>query len=360
MTATLPCPTAATFPVSVRRREPGRIRGKTPVCGGASAGLGPVRRPTRLRSPGPGNTRNQLDSKRLVRNPLGAKAMHVACYGYRFYDPLTGRWPSRDPIEEEGGVNLYGFVGNEGLDRWDAHGKRPAYVQLPGDPAAPVWTPSPFVDGRPRDGWVSYFSKFEEADGKRFSDQKLWEVLWSTPGTFHSNNPTNPDRPDKPMSHIVINLPPNDFESVVGGYYGATYQFADVKGTSADDCCVYVSVEVKVDSLEMNLHEIQNAWTPYYDFAAHELAHIRSFSARVKKIVDDRNKLDKPCFKNPAEALAKAKSERDAIFALTVEARVIEQNHDGALWISGSIYGTPAKFPGYRWGGSSRAGGPLP
>ncbi len=33
-------------------------------------------------------------------------------YGYRWYDPLTGRWPSRDPIEEKGGKNMYGFVGN--------------------------------------------------------------------------------------------------------------------------------------------------------------------------------------------------------------------------------------------------------
>lgn len=46
-------------------------------------------------------------------------------YGYRYYDPVTGRWPSRDPIEERGGSNLYGFVGNNpvkwvdrlGLDR---------------------------------------------------------------------------------------------------------------------------------------------------------------------------------------------------------------------------------------------------
>ena len=38
-------------------------------------------------------------------------------YGYRWYDPLTGRWPSRDPIEEDGGVNLYGFVGNDGIGR---------------------------------------------------------------------------------------------------------------------------------------------------------------------------------------------------------------------------------------------------
>lgn len=37
-------------------------------------------------------------------------------YGYRFYDPVMGRWPSRDPIGEEGGINLYGFVGNDGVN----------------------------------------------------------------------------------------------------------------------------------------------------------------------------------------------------------------------------------------------------
>ena len=41
-----------------------------------------------------------------------AKSMRVADYGYRYYDPLTGRWPSRDPIGEMGGTNLYGFVSN--------------------------------------------------------------------------------------------------------------------------------------------------------------------------------------------------------------------------------------------------------
>ncbi|MES2980668.1 MAG: RHS repeat-associated core domain-containing protein, partial [Verrucomicrobiota bacterium] len=35
------------------------------------------------------------------------------------YDPETGRWPSRDPIEEEGGINLYGFVGNDAVNHWD-------------------------------------------------------------------------------------------------------------------------------------------------------------------------------------------------------------------------------------------------
>jgi len=30
-------------------------------------------------------------------------------YGYRYYSPEMGRWPSRDPIGEDGGENLYSF-----------------------------------------------------------------------------------------------------------------------------------------------------------------------------------------------------------------------------------------------------------
>ena len=33
-------------------------------------------------------------------------------YNYRFYNPRDGRWINRDPIAEEGGWNLYGFVDN--------------------------------------------------------------------------------------------------------------------------------------------------------------------------------------------------------------------------------------------------------
>jgi hypothetical protein len=32
-----------------------------------------------------------------------------------FFTPGIPQWPSRDPIEERGGVNLYGFVGNDGI-----------------------------------------------------------------------------------------------------------------------------------------------------------------------------------------------------------------------------------------------------
>jgi hypothetical protein len=43
-------------------------------------------------------------------------------YGYRHYDPQTGRFLGRDPIQEQGGVNLYGFVGNDGVSRIDLLG----------------------------------------------------------------------------------------------------------------------------------------------------------------------------------------------------------------------------------------------
>ena len=40
-------------------------------------------------------------------------------YNYRYYSPELGRWISRDPIEEEGGVNLYAMVGNNSVTKTD-------------------------------------------------------------------------------------------------------------------------------------------------------------------------------------------------------------------------------------------------
>ena len=43
-------------------------------------------------------------------------------YNYRYYNPELGRWISRDPIEEQGGYNLYGMIGNNPLLGWDDWG----------------------------------------------------------------------------------------------------------------------------------------------------------------------------------------------------------------------------------------------
>lgn len=44
---------------------------------------------------------------------------HAKVSGRRYYNPSQGRFLGRDPIEESGGLNLYGFVGNNPTNRWD-------------------------------------------------------------------------------------------------------------------------------------------------------------------------------------------------------------------------------------------------
>jgi RHS repeat-associated protein len=47
-------------------------------------------------------------------------------YGSRYYSVTLGRFINRDPIEEAGGVNLYGFVGNNPVNGWDVLGNDPS------------------------------------------------------------------------------------------------------------------------------------------------------------------------------------------------------------------------------------------
>ncbi|MDA0989573.1 MAG: hypothetical protein O3A51_02330, partial [Verrucomicrobia bacterium] len=53
--------------------------------------------------------------------PQDPETTHYA-YTFRYYNPETGRWLSRDPIGIRGGVNAYGMVGNDCLNRLDALG----------------------------------------------------------------------------------------------------------------------------------------------------------------------------------------------------------------------------------------------
>jgi len=58
-------------------------------------------------------------------------------YPARPYDPSTGRFLCRDPLEEEGGFNLYAFVGNDPLDYIDPFGERAVSFEING-PQTPL------------------------------------------------------------------------------------------------------------------------------------------------------------------------------------------------------------------------------
>ncbi len=50
------------------------------------------------------------------------KETGLIAYKFRYYDSELGRWNRRDPIEEKGGLNLYGFVGNSPINKYDFFG----------------------------------------------------------------------------------------------------------------------------------------------------------------------------------------------------------------------------------------------
>ncbi len=73
--------------------------------------------------------RTQVEGNFAATNPFGFSTKFTdpetghLYYGYRNYAPETGRWLNRDPIEEEGGVNVYGFNFNNPIRFLDAGGE---------------------------------------------------------------------------------------------------------------------------------------------------------------------------------------------------------------------------------------------
>jgi RHS repeat-associated protein len=51
-------------------------------------------------------------------------------YPYRPYKASTGTWLSRDPLEEQGGLNLYSFCDNDAIDNADPFGETPTKYKL--------------------------------------------------------------------------------------------------------------------------------------------------------------------------------------------------------------------------------------
>ncbi len=61
-------------------------------------------------------------------------------YGFRYFDPVTQRWLNRDPLEEDSGINLYGFVLNRPIGLVDPFGLEPNKCE---DSLPPEQNPKP-------------------------------------------------------------------------------------------------------------------------------------------------------------------------------------------------------------------------
>ncbi|BBU64376.1 hypothetical protein MSC49_43110 (plasmid) [Methylosinus sp. C49] len=111
---------------------------------------------------------------------------------FRAYDPVTGRWSSRDPIGELDSLstNVYTYVDGNVLSFIDPLG----LMKLPSDPGklAPIWTPDP---------------RHRDPNGQRFTDPE-GNIL-----DFHRGRPGSPGWRGKDHWHYNQcdqHLPPGD------------------------------------------------------------------------------------------------------------------------------------------------------
>ena len=100
-------------------------------------------------------------------------------YGFRFYDPLFQRWLNRDPIGEQGGINLYRFVGNSPINNVDPFGLT--------DSVPYVVYPDSFIGPLPPGGVHESYDRFrQQAEGNGLQPSLLGEVLLPGGGLFMS------------------------------------------------------------------------------------------------------------------------------------------------------------------------------
>ena len=78
---------------------------------------GPFGEPIRVTGPAANPNPFCFGTKRTDNN------IDLVLYEYRAYSPSSGRWLSRDPLGEWGGLNLYGFAGNDALQHADRDGR---------------------------------------------------------------------------------------------------------------------------------------------------------------------------------------------------------------------------------------------
>ncbi len=132
---------------------------------------------------------------------------------YRAYDPDLGRWLSRDPIEEYGGINLYGYVGNDALNLADPLGLFWFY----GNWGGPNWVSGQIrseSDRIPRRGDSDYRAPidkmdalFERHDVDLHRAHNLQELSCESDDEFRTRQQALAEQADRRLAYGLKNLP---------------------------------------------------------------------------------------------------------------------------------------------------------
>ncbi len=104
-------------------------------------------------------------------------------YGYRFYDPNFQRWLNQDPIAENGGINLYRFVGNDPVNYVDPLGLEGNPVSSTLSGASGAWNSNPFGGGgsfynpgflNPQFDWGAWEAQQQAQQAQEAAQNQQW------------------------------------------------------------------------------------------------------------------------------------------------------------------------------------------
>lgn len=218
----------------------------------------------------------------------------LVAYIYRYYNPQLGRWPSRDPIGERGGINLYGMVGNDPVNRWD-------YLGLI---------------------YLDFESNYADENGDPKSQQDMHSQAYND-GTLRDQN----------------EIPSETIDGTTFYTNGQTFHRIDVSIPAPErvgNCYVLPAGKVIYNPSKVEINTKRRApMLDYYDTLGHEYQHVRAMISRVRDIIYNAETWNErfPTYKEALEARAKYLKELQRLFK---EAKETEARHE-----TGDGHGTP-------------------
>ena len=118
-------------------------------------------------------------------------------FGYRDYDPDTGRWTAKDPIGFAGGdTDLFGYCLNDPVNWIDPEGLQSAAPAVPGMPLFPPVLPPVFIPGTPEnDMFVDDVMDIIDGIGDFFGDD--YDISACPPAYEARKKYKKPENPNK-------------------------------------------------------------------------------------------------------------------------------------------------------------------